>query len=244
MRRLNGIKMNMKTNCFGIHLTFGSENVDRLIGKFVASKKKGYACAVDLNVITNSFNNKKYREILNNASFNTCDGSFLAFLHNIKNNVEVKSYNGPEIFEKYISNKGIRQMLIGPRVEDFEKLKLKLGNSSHLHNLPLPFCTVDEFDYYTISRKINYLKPQIIWILLGAPKQEKFMNKILPLVNSGLLFGVGAALSFYLGSFNNRKIIIFGLRFIWAERILKEPKKQIFRILYALLNLHKVIKYA
>ena len=66
----------MKTKCFGIHLTFGSKNIDELIESYCESSKKGYSCLVDINVITNALNNKNYNQIINNASFNTCDGSF------------------------------------------------------------------------------------------------------------------------------------------------------------------------
>ena len=53
----------MKTKCFGIHLTFGESSVDNLINRSLVDKFLGYVCIVDINVITNSFKNKNYREI-------------------------------------------------------------------------------------------------------------------------------------------------------------------------------------
>ena len=40
----------------------------------------------------------------------------------------------------------------------------------------------------------------------------------------------GAAFNFYTGDLHNNKKEIGGLRFIWLERIFKEPKKQILRM--------------
>ena len=43
------------------------------------------------------------------------------------------------------------------------------------------------------------------------------------------IFGIGAAFNFYTGDLHNNKKEIGGLRFIWLERIFKEPKKQLKR---------------
>tara|TARA_B100001094_G_C18018733_1_gene713965 strand:- start:298 stop:1026 length:729 start_codon:yes stop_codon:yes gene_type:complete len=241
---LDDLTDNMKTKCFGIHLTFGESNVDALINESLVDDTLGYVCIVDINVITNSFKNKNYNSILNNASFNTCDGSFLAFLRNLKYNTKLSSYNGPDIFRKYIAKEHTEQLIVGANQKDFEDLKLKLGNASHINFIPLPVCNADEFDYVSISKQINQLKPKIIWVLLGAPKQEIFINRIVPLTQRGLFFGAGAALEFYLGRLNNYKFSIYGLRFIWLNRLIKEPKKQLKRIFTFLLVLPKIIREA
>lgn len=234
----------MKTKCFGIHLTFGSKNIDKLIESYYESGKKGYFCLVDINVITNALNNKNYNQIINNASFNTCDGSFLAFLRNIKYNTRVRSYNGPEIFKKYIHKSEVKQLIIGIDSNDIEKLENQIGSSNHIHNLVLPFCDVDEFDYDSIEKTIKKLNPKLIWVLLGAPKQELFINRIMPIVNRGLFIGAGAALNFYLGKLNNTDFSIFGLRFIWLDRLIREPRKQSKRIFKFILTLPKIIRLA
>ena len=59
-----------KESCFGIHLTFGIQNVDNNIFSFIDKRKKGYVCVVDFNVISRSFQDSKYNRILNNADFN------------------------------------------------------------------------------------------------------------------------------------------------------------------------------
>ena len=233
-----------KTNCYNIHLTFGKEHVNSNIEYHTQNKLKGYVCVVDFNVLANTYNDDDYRDIVNKANFNTCDGGLLAFLLNIKNRNKDKlySYNGPEIFEQYIEDTNFKQLLLGPSKDDFEILKNKIGESKHLQHLELPFVDVEKFDYMKISKSINSLEPQIIWVLLGAPKQEKFMSKILPHVNQGLYFGTGAALNFYLGRLKNRKFSIFGLRFIWVERIFSEPKKQIKRIINQLRVFPKILR--
>ena len=62
------------------------------------------------------------------------------------------------------------------------------------------------------------------------PKQETFISNIFPYIEQGVLFGIGAAFNFYTGDLHNNKKEIGGLRFIWLERIFKEPKKQLKRV--------------
>jgi N-acetylglucosaminyldiphosphoundecaprenol N-acetyl-beta-D-mannosaminyltransferase len=238
--------MIIKTTCYNIHLTFGRKNVESNIAHFINSNQKGYVCVVDMNVIANTFNNDEYKQIVKNASFNTCDGSVLAFIKNLKsdNKEKLYSYNGPEIFENYINKTQIKQLLIGPNDEDFNLLKSKINPSNHLFNLALPFKPVDEFNYRLIADKINNIKPDLVWVLLGAPKQEYFISKIFPLVNKGLFLGTGAALDFYFKRIHNRSFSIFGLRFIWLERIFLDPKKQLKRLYFFLKVLPKIYRSA
>lgn len=234
-----------KTKCFKIHLTFGIKNIDSNIEKFTKNNSKGYVCVVDINVLSMTFTDPDYFKIVNNATFNTCDGGFLAFLKNIKSKESKKyhSYNGPEIFKKYIIRNDIKQLLIGSNSSDFKLLKNMIPRHSHLYNMELPFKDVDQFNYNQISKEVNKIKPQIIWVMLGAPKQEIFISKIYPLLENGLIFGSGAALNFFFNRINNRAFSIYGMRFIWLERIFYEPKKQLKRIFIFLKVLPKIIKY-
>ncbi len=97
--------------------------------------------------------------------------------------------------------------------------------------IPLPFTGIEGFDYIEIAEAINKLKPDIIWVSLGAPKQEFFMSKIFPYLNKGLLFGIGAAFNFYTGMLGMPTVKIGALRFIWLDRFIKEPRKLYSRLI-------------
>ena len=70
---------------------------------------------------------------------------------------------------------------------------------------PLPFNNVENFDYNTIAKNINEFSPDIIWVSLGAPKQEIFISKLFPFINRGVLFAIGAAFNLFLGDQANKK---------------------------------------
>ena len=55
------------------------------------------------------------------------------------------------------------------------------------------------------------------------------MYRLLPYLDSGVMFGIGAAFNYYAGYIKETKIEIGNQRFIWLQRIFEEPKKQIRR---------------
>ena len=189
-------------------------------------------CVVDANVITISQKDLQYREIVKNATINTCDGSSIAMMVNRIYGTDYHAYNGPELFEYYIE-RPYKHLLVGNTAAKAEQIKVfvrQKGLDVDLRHLDVPFVPVDQFDYPDIAKQINELKPDIVWVSLGAPKQEKFIANIFPYVNQGVFFGIGAAFNFYTGDLHNNKKEIGGVRLIWLERIFKEPKKQIKRM--------------
>lgn len=102
----------------------------------------------------------------------------------------------------------------------------------------LPFCDVEEFDYKQIAERVNADGADIIWVALGAPKQEIFMSKLKPYLNRGVMIAVGAAFKFYSGLEEKRApqwMVKNHLEFVY--RIFSEPKKQLKRCWWIVITL-------
>lgn len=217
---------------FNIHIEFDSKVFCKTVEDYIAKKQKAYVCVVDGNVITMAQKDLKYREIIKGANINTCDGSSISMMANSIYGTNYSAFNGPELFEYYIE-RPYKHVLVGNTQRKVEQIKAKVaekGLTVDLLHVDVPFVPVDQFDYPAIAKQINELKPDIVWVSLGAPKQETFIHNIFPYIEQGVLFGIGAAFTFYIGDLHNNKKEIGGLRFIWLERIFKEPKKQLKRL--------------
>lgn len=223
---------------FNVTLEFDHSRLKDVIENTITNRGKGYVCIVDANVLTISQKNEKYCEVLNQSIVNSCDGSSIALLAGLAHKQKFRAWNGPDIFRHYIEKKYI-QLLLGSTVETSNEIKnilKKTGiDNSHISVLPLPFKSVADFNYVEIAKSINEINPDIIWVSLGAPKQEFFMNKLLPYLSRGVMFGIGAAFNFYIGKINLPNAKVGALKFIWISRIFSEPKKQISRIIPYLL---------
>jgi len=219
---------------FNILLEFDHGIINNTIENSIKAKTKGYVCIVDANVLTIAQSDLTYQGIINNSLINSCDGSSIAMLAGWIHHKRFRALNGPEIFEYYIE-KDYKHLLLGNTPEIADRIKQVLIkknlNTLNLTTISLPFIPVENFDFEAIANEINCNKPDIIWVSLGAPKQEIFMHEILPFLNQGVLFGIGAAFNFYIGNLNVPRFRIGTLRFIWLNRLFNEPKKLIKRIL-------------
>lgn len=219
---------------FNIKIEFDHNFLHKKINETITKNRKGYISVVDANVLTIAQKDNSYRKIINNSLINTCDGGSIATICGLIHREKFCALSGPEIFKQYIG-KPYSHLLLGSTSKIVDRIKDKMLSNDlpidNIHHLALPFEKVDKFDYESISREINRLKPDIIWVSLGAPKQDIFMHNIIPLVERGLFIGIGAALSFYAGEIKLSNYKIGAFRFFWLSRLLHEPVKIGKRIL-------------
>lgn len=74
-----------------------------------------------------------------------------------------------------------------------------------------------------IYNEIKKDKPDMVFVALGIPKQEKFINKCN--VNKGIFIGVGGSFDVLSGCKKRAPKIFQKLNLEWLYRIIKEPKR-------------------
>jgi N-acetylglucosaminyldiphosphoundecaprenol N-acetyl-beta-D-mannosaminyltransferase len=72
---------------------------------------------------------------------------------------------------------------------------------------------------------VNALKPDIVWVGLSTPKQEKFMAQFGPRLDATLMFGVGAAFDFHTGRVPQAPRWMQRSGLEWLFRLCSEPRR-------------------
>lgn len=222
---------------FNINLEFNKERFDSIIEDAIRNNKVGYVCSVESNNLTIANRDPEFKSILNSALVNNCDGSILAKILGHIHHETLDSYIGADIFMKYIQKGVYRHFFLGNTSEVLNGLRENLTKIDpkikNMHFETLPFRKVDDFDYPAIAKMINDDVADIIWVSLGAPKQEIFMNHLQPYLNRGVMFGFGAIFNFYagVGKMKRAPEWMLNLRLEWLYRLWKEPRKTLPRIL-------------
>lgn len=223
-----------------INLEFDHKRVDDIIENCIMKGQKGYVCVVDLNNFALGYSNENHLKILNNSIVNICDSSWISTFINKKNHSNYKNYCGPDFFVKYITEKKFKNFFLGSKEDVLNGLKNNFVSKYDLINestyKSLPFCPVEEFNYKEIAEEINKCSPDIIWVSLGAPKQEQFMASLLPFLKKGVLVGIGAAFDFYSGNKNTKRapLWIQKIKMEWVYRLFQQPRKQFNRVLFVI----------
>lgn len=232
---------------FNIRYEFDKDVVQERIALKTTDQGTGYICVADANILQQVHNDLDYRKVVNGSMFSICDSSwvpiFIKWIYGIKH----EHYCGSMIFKDIIEQKRYRQFFMGTSAEVLTALKANLTKIDPaikgMTFYELPFCKVEEFDYHAIAEMVNSDNPDIIWVALGAPKQEIFMSKLSPHLNRGVQIAVGAAFKFYSELEEKRApkwMRRMHLEFVY--RIYAEPKKQWARckqIIYTLPSIFK-----
>lgn len=227
--------MTSEKKYFNVRIEFDRDALDRKIFKAIEIGETGYSCSVEANNLTVANRNPEFLEVLNGALVNNCDGSVLAKILAWIHKEPIDSYIGADIFIKYIKMKRFRQFFLGNTREVLDGLRKNLSEIdpaiAGMRFETLPFRSVDDFDYEGIAAMINADNPDIIWVSLGAPKQEMFMARLKPHLKRGVMFGYGAIFNFNAGVGEVRRApkLMLRMRLEWLYRAFEQPKKNIPR---------------
>lgn len=225
---------------FDIRYEFDKQVVLDTVDELVEKGSKGYICVADGVTLAMSRKCGRLREILDNSILNTCDSGWVPVYLKMIYGIERRQYCGTELLLDVVNKKKYNMLFMGSSNAVLEPLRKKLIEADdrigNMTFVSLPFRHVEHFDYEAIARQIREEVPDIIWVSLGMPKQEQFMYSLLPLIEQGVMIGVGAAFRFASGLPNNNRAPrwMIQCKIEWLYRIFKEPKKQIGRCLLIL----------
>lgn len=231
---------------FGFEIEFNKFVFRQRMEDCIARRDKGYVCIVDGPSLARSYQNPEFMQVLHAAYLNSCDGGSIAQMARHLYGKQIHTYTGPEILADYLPHTEYKQLMLGNRVDMYNKVKNHMQqqglSTEHFYYIPLPFATIEEFDYAAIAQEIAAINPDIIWVSLGAPKQEFFMQHLLPYLPHGVMLGVGAAFGFYIGELKDYTFRMGEIRFNWIYRLFVEPHKQWKRI-RTIITCYPVIYY-
>lgn len=83
----------------------------------------------------------------------------------------------------------------------------------------------DEEKEKLILADINEKKPDILFVCLGAPKQEKWIDAHKESLSAGLVLGVGGSLDVWAGTVNRAPLFYQKAGLEWLYRLLKQPSR-------------------
>jgi len=216
---------------FNIRYEMDRSQIHNAISERLKHEGSDYICVADGVIMNTANRHKKYLKVVNGGMFSICDSScvplYIKWIHRTSH----KQYCGSEIFIDIVSSRKYRMIFLGTKRHILDGLKTNLTeynpDVAEMQFIELPFRKVEEFDYPAIARMIEEDGADIVWIALGAPKQEIFMSMLKPHLNHGVMIAVGAAFKFFSGTSTGRApewMVRHHLEFV--HRLYKEPKKQ------------------
>ena len=88
-----------------------------------------------------------------------------------------------------------------------------------------PFRPLTDDELHDVARRINAAAPDIVWVGLSTPKQERWMAEVRPLLDAPVLLGCGAAFDMNAGRLPQAPEVLRRAGLEWAFRVYREPRR-------------------
>lgn len=76
-----------------------------------------------------------------------------------------------------------------------------------------------------VAREVAEFKPDILFVAMGIPRQEKFIRSTASIIGAKVGIGVGGSLDVYSGRVRRAPLLVRKLKLEWLWRTLANPKK-------------------
>lgn len=176
--------------------------------------------------------NPEIAEMYADCSFAAIDGMPIVKL-GIKKGFECERCAAPDImpmvFEESIRHGKTHYFYGGKNDEVLKKLKTNLNRDFPgisivgMYSPPFRPLTNEEDSY--VCNEINSLRPDFVWVGIGAPKQELWMQEHREKIKGTVMLGVGAGFDFFAGSLDKAPTWMEKAGLEWLFRLCKEPKR-------------------
>lgn len=195
--------------------------------QIIRRNEKGYVVTPNAEILYEAIQDGNFRQLLNDAALVLPDGAGVVLGAKILGTPVKEKVAGIEFGEAMcdsMAKSGGRVYLLGskPGVAEQAGQKLKAKYPG------LNICgTADGYfkDEAAVVAKINEAKPNILFVCLGAPKQEKFMRGHMDELDVNLMLGLGGSLDGYAGIARRAPKIMIRLNLEWLYRLVKEPRR-------------------
>jgi N-acetylglucosaminyldiphosphoundecaprenol N-acetyl-beta-D-mannosaminyltransferase len=204
----------------------------RFIEMWIATGRRHYICVSGVHGVMESQRDETLRHIHNSAGLVTPDGMPLVWLARAQGHRRVERVYGPDLMLACCDisvSKGYRHFFYGGAEGVPEMLSERLCRRfpglcvAGCYSPPFRHLTREEQD--RVVHHINRTNPDIVWVGLSTPKQERWMHQHRSKLAAPVLIGVGAAFDFHAGLKKQAPRWMQRSGLEWSFRLMTEPRR-------------------
>ena len=230
-----------KYNLFGVNFSVcRTEEAVLHVMRHIHELSGKYICFSNVHTSVMAKENKDYRNVLNGAAFVFPDGNPIVTRQQSRGFIGAERVAGPDFMDHMFRDTKdgrITHYFYGASQKTLDALKENLEKRypgiviKGMYSPPFRDLTEEEKE--ADIKRINDAEADIVWIGLGAPKQEKWMAANKGKIH-GVMMGVGAGFDFHAGTIKRAPVWIQKIGFEWLYRLFQDPGRLIKR--YAITN--------
>ncbi len=240
----------------GVHAV-NMERALSVLDSALANSRKGYICVTGVHGVMEAQRDPSFRAILNQSLLTTPDGVPTVWVGRVAGFSQMGRVFGPDFMLEVCArsvSKGWTHFLYGgePGVAEHlkETLELRFPGLRLTGTYTPPFRPLSPQERVELQKMVARVSPDIFWVGLSTPKQERFMAEYLPELDTKVMIGVGAAFDLHTGRIKDAPAWIKNHGLQWLHRLCQDPGRLwkrylrnnpefLFRITFQLLGLTK-----
>jgi N-acetylglucosaminyldiphosphoundecaprenol N-acetyl-beta-D-mannosaminyltransferase len=198
--------------------------------------EKGGRChfvvATGFHGICEAFKDPRFRETLNSADLFCPDGIAPVWISRMRKTPLPARVPGPELLAGFAARgmrRGYRSFFFGDTADTLAALERSLIRDFPGHCIAgavsPPFGGWTDIEDKAFVTQINAARPDVLWVGLGVPKQERWINRNRDSLEVPVAVGVGAAFRFVGGTVRRAPAWVGEAGFEWLWRLVMEPRK-------------------
>jgi N-acetylglucosaminyldiphosphoundecaprenol N-acetyl-beta-D-mannosaminyltransferase len=218
---------------------FTASGVDKVLAlmreQIQRRERKSYTAITNIHVMVLVDRDPELAGIINSADVCFCDSVSVVKLGKREGKVIPRCY-GPDYVIRccdYGRQYGWRHFFLGGAEGVAERLADRLAQQFPGVQIAGTYCPpfrkMTEEEIEGMIRTINQSKPDIVWVGLGAGKQDRWIHTYKDKIDATWFSGVGAAFDFISGSTKRAPIFWQRLGLEWLYRFVFEPRRLFIR---------------
>ena len=207
-----------------------SDTVARM-ERWINSGKTGrYVAVTGMHGVSESRHDPQFRDILNSASLVVPDGMPLVWLGRWHGHPLRRRVYGPELMETFCRETGSRYRHFfyggapGVAQDLARRLRDQFGITVAGTYTP-PFRALTEEEERDFAGRVQEAAPDVLWVGLSTPKQERWMFEHRHTLRVPVMLGVGAAFDLNSGRLRRAPWWMRENGLEWLYRLLVEPRR-------------------
>lgn len=218
----------MKIDVMGV--MFDNVTMDEAVeraAQLIPQKKGAYCVTPNAEIVWEAMQDDSFCQLVNHADLVLPDGAGVVLGAKVLERPLKGKVAGIDFADRlagYLAEKGGRLYLLGSKPGIAE---MAAENLQKKHPGLVIAGTADGYfkDEAPVVEKIKGAAPDVLFVCLGAPKQERFMEKYQDQLPVGLMIGLGGSLDGFAGTVKRAPKWMIKCNLEWFYRLLKEPKR-------------------
>ena len=191
-----------------------------------------YIAVTDMHSLMQAQHAASFKKILENADLVVPDGFPLVWLGRRRGFPLRRRVYGPELMERFCKEtacQGYRHFFYGGApgvaVDLAARLAARFPGLRIAGAFCPPFWPLTQKEDEAVSSMLNRSRADVVWVGLGAPKQERWMFEHQGCLAAAVLVGVGAAFDFHTGRIPQAPSWMREHGLEWFFRLTREPRR-------------------